>query len=152
MKAGARAEWHTLRHVMVHTPGIEVFFALLAPATHLYERFFNRLEAVREHRHLAGMLHEDFGVTVHHLYEELRHHAAGDKGIRDRLVTLAEARLDRSCKGEICALPPKIQAEIVNPVPLSARDSNHLLDIITLNPYHGNPDGVNLSGRPPQPP
>ncbi len=150
MKAGARAEWHTLRHVMVHTPGIEVFFALLAPTMHLYERFFDRLEAVREHRHLTGMLHEDFGVTVHYLYEELRHHAAGNSEIRDRLIALAEARLERGCEGEICALPPKVQAEIVNPVPLSARDSNHLLDIITLNPLLTvTPRGVNTSlGRP----
>lgn len=150
MKAGARAEWHPLRDVMVHTPGIEVFFALLAPATHLYERFFDRLEAVQEHRHLTEMLHEDFGVAVHHLYKELQHYAAADKNIRDRLVALAEARLDRRCEGEICALSPKVQAEMVNPVPLSARDSNHLLDIITLNPSLVlGPRGVNTTlGQP----
>ena len=146
MKAGARAEWHPLRHVMVHTPGIEVFFALLAPATHLYERFFDRVEAAREHGRLTRMLHTDFGVRVHHLYEELIHHAGQEDTIRESLLAQAESRLERRCKEEICALPRKIQAEMINPVPLSSRDNRHLLDIITLNPILTlAPDGVHTS-------
>ena len=67
MQAGARAEWHPLRHVLVHEPGIEVFFALLSPQHHLYERFFDQGQARQEHRQLCDELHgmvENFDVTA----------------------------------------------------------------------------------------
>ena len=93
MEPGARAEWETLRHILVHEPGIEVFFALLDPGAHLYERFFNHHEARWEHRQLCDILHNSFGVRVHHLKTTLMEEAAEPGPVRDRLVALAERRI-----------------------------------------------------------
>ena len=48
MQTGAKAEWHRLRDVLVHEPGLEVFFALLSPKKYLYERFLDLGAAQRE--------------------------------------------------------------------------------------------------------
>ena len=93
MEPGARAEWDTLRHVLVHEPGIEVFFALLAPEAHLYERFFNHYEARWEHRQLCDLLHNNFGVRIHHLKTTLMEEAGEPGAIRDLLVSMASGRL-----------------------------------------------------------
>ena len=89
MQPGARAEWDPLRHILVHEPGIEVFFALLDPGAHLYERFFNHHEARWEHRQLCDILHNSFGVRVHHLKMALLEEAREPGPVRDRLVALA---------------------------------------------------------------
>ena len=123
MEPGARAEWDTLRHVMVHEPGIEVFFALLAPEAHLYERFFNHHEARWEHRQLCDLLHNSFGVRVHHLKTTLMEEAAGPGPVREHLVSLAESRLGDG------AVSPE--------VPLAVRDPEHLFRIAVLNPAVG---------------
>lgn len=62
----AAAEWHQLREVMVHRPGIEMFFGLLEPYSFLYERAFRVEEATYEHTALEHALAEE-GVTVRHL-------------------------------------------------------------------------------------
>jgi arginine deiminase len=134
MKVGASAEWHTLKDILVHEPGIEIFFALLSPSSYLYERFFNRRDALIEHRNLCRMIREDFGVRVHYLGEVIEQEAVRDQEILAGLVGIAAKRLERHCRGEICNLPERIQAEMVNPLPLSERDPGHLFDIARLNP------------------
>lgn len=59
----ARAEWHTLREVLLHRPGVEMFFGLLEPYSFLYERAFSIDEAVYEHSTLEHAL-TDAGVSV----------------------------------------------------------------------------------------
>ena len=120
MKPGARAEWDTLRHVLVHEPGVEVFFALLAPEANLYERFFNHHEARWEHRELCRILHDNFGVRVHHLKTALMEKAAGPGPIRDALVSFAGRRLQDG-GGD-------------SRLPLTERDPEHLFRIAVLNP------------------
>src|SRR5512137_1956553 len=93
MEPGARAEWESLKHILVHEPGIEVFFALLDPGAHLYERFFSHHEARWEHRQLCDLLHNSFGVRVHNLKTTLMEEASEPGPVRDRLVSLAERRL-----------------------------------------------------------
>ena len=127
MKPGARAEWDTLRHVLVHEPGIEVFFALLAPEANLYERFFDHHEARWEHRELSRLLHNNFGVRVHHLKTALMEEAAGPGPIRDALVSFAEKRLGDGGAG--------------SRVPLGERDPEHLFRIAVLNPAVGRGKG-----------
>ncbi|MDH7594108.1 MAG: arginine deiminase family protein [Methanomicrobiales archaeon] len=134
MPAGAQAEWKPLRSVLVHEPGIEVFFALLSPRSHLYERFFERGEAVREHRELCETLMRGYGVRVHRLREVLESSAKDDPRLQSDLVALAERRLSRRCEGDACALPPRIRRELEDPVPLTEADTGHLLDIILLDP------------------
>jgi arginine deiminase len=134
MKAGARAEWHQLRHIMVHEPGLEVFFALLAPASHLYERFFDLGKAISEHRELCRMLHEDYGVVIHHLEATVEEKALNDPYFFDDLASLAAKRVSSQCEGEVCSFPKKLQRDMINPEPLAQRDPGHLFNIIKFNP------------------
>ncbi len=62
----ARAEWEPLREVLIHRPGIEMFFGLMEPYSFLYERAFSIDEAVYEHTELEHALAEE-GVVVRRL-------------------------------------------------------------------------------------
>jgi arginine deiminase len=145
MEPGVRAEWETLRHILVHEPGIEVFFALLDPGAHLYERFFSHHEARWEHRQLCDLLHNSFGVRVHHLKTTLMEEAGEPGPVRDRLVALAELRLGDGKAGS----GPGGMAGGRPRVPLSERDPEHLFRIAVLNPApgHGKAGQVRL-GNP----
>ncbi len=134
MQCCARAEWEPLREVMVHEPGIEVFFALLSPSAHLYERFFSLSDAQREHRDLCTLLRESFGVKVVPLCDALITRARDDPAFHRELAALAASRLGRRCEDAGCELPPGLQREREAPLPLDARDAAHLLDIIRLDP------------------
>jgi arginine deiminase len=133
MEPGARAEWETLRHILVHEPGIEVFFALLDPGAHLYERFFSHHEARWEHRQLCDLLHNSFGVRVHHLKTALMEEAGEPGPVRDRLVALAGRRLG---DGRTQANGGHRGGDLPT-VPLSMRDPEHLFRIAVLNPSVG---------------
>ncbi|HZY71097.1 MAG TPA: arginine deiminase family protein [Thermoplasmata archaeon] len=63
MSGFASAEWHRLREVLIHRPGIEMFFGLLEPYSFLYERAFSIDEAVYEHQALEHALEQE-GVRV----------------------------------------------------------------------------------------
>jgi arginine deiminase len=52
----AHAEWDKLTEVMIHRPGVEMFFGLLDPYAFLYERAFSMDEAIYEHRELEHVL------------------------------------------------------------------------------------------------
>ena len=137
MAPGVRAEWDTLRHVMVHEPGIEVFFALLAPESHLYERFFNHHEARWEHRQLCDLLHNSFGVRIHHLKTTLMEEAGEPGAIRDALVAMAKRRLadDRTPATATGRNGGGGRAGLE--VALDERDAEHLFRIVVLNPAVG---------------
>jgi arginine deiminase len=62
----ARAEWDTLDEVLIHRPGIEMFFGLMEPYSFLYERAFRIDEATYEHTELEHALTEE-GITVRRL-------------------------------------------------------------------------------------
>jgi arginine deiminase len=66
MPNAAIAEWHPLREVLIHRPGIEMFFGLMEPYSFLYERAFSIDEAVYEHTELEHALAEG-GVNVRRL-------------------------------------------------------------------------------------
>jgi arginine deiminase len=145
MEPGARAEWGTLRHILVHEPGIEVFFALLDPGAHLYERFFSHHEARWEHRQLCDLLHNSFGVRVHHLKTALMEEAGEPGPVRDRLVSLAESRLGDGRSAGTTGNRAGARTQ----VPLATRDPEHLFRIAVLNPAvgHGKAGQVRL-GNP----
>jgi len=119
---------------MVHAPGIEVFFALLAPGYHLYERFFNLGEAEREHRRMVEVLQNGFQVRVDRLEEAVVQGAGYRAAIRQGLRELAERRLERRCAIPEGELPPRLRAELCFPLPLEERDSEHLFRIALLDP------------------
>jgi arginine deiminase len=142
MQAGAHAEWDPLRHVLVHEPGIEVFFALLAPAAHLYERFFHLDGARTEHRALVRTLREH-GVRVTRLDEIVIRQASADPGLRDALAALAAARSGHRCEGDACTFLGRIRGAYEQPLPLAERDADHLLTMVTLDPtLVYTPDGI----------
>ena len=141
MEPGARAEWDTLRHVLVHEPGIEVFFALLAPDAHLYQRFFNHHEARWEHRQLCDLLHNNFGVRVHHLKTTLMEEAGVPGAIRDSLVALAGRRLGDDRARMTAQGTEDVEGGTGSAVPLEERDPEHLFRIIVLNPALGHGRG-----------
>ncbi len=62
----ARAEWDPLEEVLIHRPGVEMFFGLLEPYSFLYERGFRNDEAVHEHAELEHALVQA-GVRVRRL-------------------------------------------------------------------------------------
>ncbi len=66
MESSVRAEWDDLKEVVIHRPGIEMFFGLMAPFSFLYERAFSMDEAVHEHKELEHALAYS-GVRVHRL-------------------------------------------------------------------------------------
>ena len=133
MHAGALSEWQTLRRVLVHPPGIEVFFALLAPSAHLYERFFNHAEARWEHHQLCELLRSN-GVRVETLTDVILNAAAENDEVRNRLIAMAQERMGRRCTGgEIC-LPRRLEAERLTPIHLPERDNEHLLRVALLDP------------------
>jgi arginine deiminase len=66
MDSTVRAEWDTLKEVVIHRPGIEMFFGLMAPFSFLYERAFSMDEAIYEHTELEHALSLG-GVKVHRL-------------------------------------------------------------------------------------
>ncbi|MDG6257856.1 MAG: arginine deiminase family protein [Methanomicrobiaceae archaeon] len=134
MQCRAGAEWEPLREVMVHEPGIEVFFALLSPSAHLYERFFNLGEAQREHRHLCTLLRESFGVKIVSISDAVTMRACEDPAFHRELAAVAASRLGRRCEDAGCGLPPDLQREREALLSLDERDAGHLLDIIRLNP------------------
>lgn len=130
MQAGANAEWQRLKAVMVHEPGPEVFFALLAPSAHLYERFFDRGAAQEEHRQLCRMLHADYGVQVLRLRDVVTSAAREDGPARQALLDFAAERLGLASADETV-----LRAAISTP--LDERDAGHLFDIAVLNPVLG---------------
>ena len=58
-----RSEWDTLKEVMMHQPGTEIDYAMLAPRAFLFERPFRSRVAIQEHEGLQLTLKEN-GVRV----------------------------------------------------------------------------------------
>ena len=93
MESRVRAEWDTLQDVVIHRPGIEMFFGLIEPFAFLYERAFNMDLAIHEHNDLRHAL-ETTGAKVHQLRSMAIRHAKEDpeivrrlKGYAKRIVT-----------------------------------------------------------------
>ncbi len=66
MESRVHAEWDTLQDVVIHRPGIEMFFGLIEPFAFLYERSFNMDLAIHEHNELRHAL-DTTGARVHRL-------------------------------------------------------------------------------------
>src|SRR5206468_12163405 len=83
------AEWDTLRDVVIHRPGIEMFFGLIEPFAFLYERSFNMDLAIHEHDELRHAL-DTTGTRVHRLRSLAIRLARDDPEIVRRLRTYAK--------------------------------------------------------------
>lgn len=78
------AEWDSLKEVMIHRPGVEVEYAMLAPGPFLFERPFNVSLAREEHMELENILREN-GVNVKVMREEFRKQALSSNEFREKL-------------------------------------------------------------------
>ncbi|MEM0154698.1 MAG: arginine deiminase family protein, partial [Methanothrix sp.] len=94
MEGRINAEWDRLNKVVVHRPGMEMFFGLLDPEPSLYERAFNQSVAQSEHDRLVAALHEEFGVNVKTLTGIIKSHAKSDHKAKEMVVDAALKRID----------------------------------------------------------
>jgi arginine deiminase len=129
MDAGVRAEWEPLRHVVIHRPGMEMFFGLLEPYASLYERAFSRLKARKEHERLEDALRYEFNVNVLQLKKTILDAADQDPAIRDRLVEMALGSIDFSGDPAEARLA---REDLERNIPLL--DSGHFFNILLLTP------------------
>lgn len=83
MDSSVRAEWDPLKEVLIHRPGIEMFFGLMAPFSFLYERAFSMDEAIHEHKELEHTL-SSAGVRVHRLKRLAVNFAKENPGLLER--------------------------------------------------------------------
>lgn len=79
-----KAEWEGLKDVMIHRPGIEIEYAMLAPKPFLFERPFRTDIAVQEHESLERTLKEN-GVNVRLLRDIVVSRARSDSSFRSEL-------------------------------------------------------------------
>jgi arginine deiminase len=129
MQARCRAEWNTLREVVVHRPGIEMFFGLLEPYSSLYERAFSRYEARMEHERLEHTLRHEFNVNVIRLKADLLEAADRMPEIREKLIRMADDSLNFSGSETEIRLAKK---EWVSNA--KVLDSGHFFNILLLRP------------------
>ena len=78
------AEFDTLREVIMHRPGPEIEYAMLAPKQFLFERPFRSREALKEHEALEAILKEN-GVKVSILKDLVIDTADSDEMFRKAL-------------------------------------------------------------------
>ncbi len=88
-----KAEWDRLKDVMIHRPGIEIEYAMLAPRPFLFERPFRTDVAVREHENLEMALKEN-GVSVKLLRNTVVEKARVDgqfrKDLEEKVATIVK--------------------------------------------------------------
>ncbi len=79
-----RAEWNSLKRVMLHRPGMEINYAMFAPRAFLFERPFNYMTAISEHENLQDKLKEN-NVDVLILKDEIIKKAVNSENFMDKL-------------------------------------------------------------------
>jgi len=129
MDASVRAEWDRLKTVVLHRPGMEMFFGLLEPYASLYERAFSRDGAVAEHRRLEEVLHHEFGVSVLSLRDTITTLADTVPAVRERLIGACRELVEFTGDDEERRFAI---LEFEKNVP--AHDAGHYFDILMTNP------------------
>ena len=129
MEAKVRAEWDQLRKVVIHRPGIEMFFGLLDPYASLYERAFSRYEARREHERLEYALKHEFKVNVLRLKESILQAADRESEVRERLIKAAHESVKfTGDTAEVSRAKKKLEDNE------KVLDSGHFFNVLLLNP------------------
>jgi len=129
MDARVRAEWDRLDTVVLHRPGIEMFFGLLEPYASLYDRAFSRYGARLEHARLVETLRHEFGVNVLFLKEAILAAADADPAVRDRLVNAAREAIGYTGDDRESGLAALEFEKNIN-----AYDAGHFFNILLLHP------------------
>jgi arginine deiminase len=129
MEAKVRAEWDQLRKVVIHRPGIEMFFGLLDPYASLYERAFSRYEARREHERLEYALKHEFKVNVLRLKESILQAADRESEVRERLIKAAHESVKfTGDTAEVSRAKKDLEDNA------KVLDSGHFFNVLLLNP------------------
>lgn len=79
-----KAEWHTLKKVLIHRPGTEIDYAMLSPRPFLFERPYRTRVAIKEHESLENTLKEN-GVKVDVLSDFIMDSADNEPDFRKAL-------------------------------------------------------------------
>lgn len=87
-----RSEWDRLSEVMVHRPGIEMFYGLLYPRAFLYEGVFNMDEALYEHQNMEHVMSSE-GVVVHRLKNIIIQGMRRSGEFRERVVAVVKSTI-----------------------------------------------------------
>ena len=87
-----RKEWENLRSVVIHRPGIEIDYAMLAPRAFLFERPFKKEKAIRECVEVEEKLREN-GVNVRLLREMFNSQASTNRVFRTAMEEKVKERV-----------------------------------------------------------
>ncbi|NGX30446.1 MAG: hypothetical protein K940chlam4_01294, partial [Candidatus Anoxychlamydiales bacterium] len=129
MNARIRAEWDSLKKVVIHRPGMEMFFGLMSPYSSLYERAFSRSGARREHEILETILKTEFGVDVIRLKQATLHTASRVPIVKRELINLARETMEYT--GDAGAIA-KAKEEFEENI--KYLDLAHFFNILIINP------------------
>ncbi|BDC17135.1 arginine deiminase family protein [Acidianus sp. HS-5] len=121
------SEWSKLRTVLVHEPGIEMFYGILDPDAFLYMRRFNIEKAINQHKQMVGKL-EKMGIEVLKVKEAITQKAKNDSEFRKLLEKIALNYIKYEGDGKAEENFSKIRKDI------EKLDAYTLFDIILLNP------------------
>ncbi len=124
-----RAEWDRLKTVVLHRPGMEMFFGLLEPYASLYDRAFSREAAEAEHRRLEEILRHEFNVRVLLLRDTVTSVANTSPVFREQLVKKARELIEftgNKTEREFAVLEFEKN--------LGAHDPGYFFDILMTNP------------------
>ncbi|MFA6119667.1 MAG: arginine deiminase family protein [Parachlamydiales bacterium] len=124
-----KAEWDPLKKVVIHRPGMEMFFGLLEPYSSLYERAFSRSGARREHEMLEMILRKEFGVEVIRLKQKIIEEAEKRPAVKKALVELARETMEYT-GDEKSVLRAKEEFERN----INYLDIAHFFNILLINP------------------
>jgi len=122
------AEWENLSEVMIHRPGIEIAYAMLAPRPFLFERPFKITRAVKEHESLENVL-KDNGVMVRVLRDTVVNEAEKSKDFRKKLEEKVKSTVRFFGTVESTN---RANSEFVKNI--ATIDSSTLFQILTLEP------------------
>jgi len=107
MDGRIRAEWDPLEKIVVHKPGIEMFYGLLEPYGSLYERAFSRDGARHEHDMLTRVLEKEFNVSVLKLKDAIVEGARKNPQVKQKLIDKARETIEYSGNKEYVKLAQK---------------------------------------------
>ncbi len=128
MDGKIRSEWAPLRKVVIHRPGMEMFFGLLDPVGSLYERAFSFNGAQREHKILENTLQKEFGVQVIRFKDAIINAARERPSIKRKLIELA-----KDCIAHTGDMDKVEQAKKEFDQNAKYLDTEHFFNIILMN-------------------
>lgn len=121
------AEWKKVTSILLHEPGIEMFYGILDPDTFLYMRRFDTIRAIAQHRNLQNTL-KQLGIEVRTLKDTITSHIIKDREFQKIVEDTALRYIKFEGDGDIEEEKREFQKNI------HSLDAETLFNIILLNP------------------